>query len=418
MNYFFSVKVRKCPYQKVFIWACGSAAFFCCLAINYMDHYFGSYKNKFNFQLKNSLDNNVFIKPSSQCQMHTTLFNKFKSFKQDNYSVHIVTLSTDKSYSEQLTVLMKSAILFTSKPLYFYIIYEDTDVPRNISSVINSWLFLREKSLVVIFMKLDWVNSLENITDPQRIKDMICGVKVVVYMMLTKCFHHLKKIIYVDSDFIFFEDPVQWWKLFDNFNSSQIAGLSPAGPRFIKGVTGIGRKYPKFYPPPLGLNAGIMLLDLNKLRQVNFTHDLVQYINNIRNLRNDQNLINFYFFNHGDKLYHLPCQYNYHMGVDLCKKRTNAIVEEICAEVHETGVYGMHGSAKTFYSGLGRKHALTVVFHSFKKFNPPQSSPWEFSSFVKTTMKQFWNNKVCDYITSETIYKRFVKNIEMIPNAS
>ncbi len=66
------------------------------------------------------------------------------------------------------------------------------------------------------------------------------------------------------------------------------------------------------YIPRTGINAGVLLMNLDFIRQNKIAEDVLKVIEQAPNTElGDQDLLNFYFANKGDMLLRLPCKYNF-----------------------------------------------------------------------------------------------------------
>ena len=145
----------------------------------------------------------------------------------------------------------------------------------------------------------------------------------------------------MDTDSLFLTSPELVWDFFYQMNSSQIMAMAKVGeipnvgPYNNKsglpfyGSTGILATWSniclgKIYEPIisrikiqifffLGINSGVILMNLTRLRhfnleQLSFEY-YVKYKSGIR--VGDQDILNAMFHFHSEKLYVLPCHYNY-----------------------------------------------------------------------------------------------------------
>merc|ERR1719468_365991 len=77
-------------------------------------------------------------------------------------------------------------------------------------------------------------------------------------LFLPDMFPHLDQIIYFDTDTIFLRPPEHIFQLFDNFNSDQFVSMASEWYMVYK--------WPVYKD---GLNSGVVLMDLQKIRQPN-----------------------------------------------------------------------------------------------------------------------------------------------------
>lgn len=324
--------------------------------------------------------------------------------------IHLCTITTNVHYTEQLLVMLRSVMLFTSHPVEFHVFYEKAVIsPQHILKSVGNWNFLQSKSLRISFIPLDWNGTLGDIKNFDSIDLVACGVKLVSYVTLLKRMTRLDSVIYVDSDFLFLADIKHWWKKLEKFDDRQVAALSPAGRRFLKG-RGLGNKYPDIYPKPLGLNAGLMVLNLTRMRSVNFYTSIIQYLNDIRLVRNDQTLINLYFKENTGRHFNLPCGFNFHMGLDSCKYSTSALIAETCGDITVQGVYGLHGSAKSFVKVRGRHIVFKLLHDVISTFDPTLNNSVTIADSLYRSFEVYWTIN-CDFVTVNGLLKQLNQSL-------
>ena len=110
----------------------------------------------------------------------------------------------------------------------------------------------------------------------------------------------MDSVISVDTDVLFLSDPELFWRNFEKFNQSQIAGLSKDD-NDPNGWYKIHSRVPLYGNN--GLNAGVMLLNLTRMREFKFTDKIITYYPEYKDklMLGDQCLINIFFhFNPGN----------------------------------------------------------------------------------------------------------------------
>lgn len=116
--------------------------------------------------------------------------------------------------------------------------------------------------------------------------------------------------IYVDTDIIFLSPATDLWTHFKRFNASHIAGLSPEHEDESIGWYNRFARHPFF--GKLGVNSGVMLMNLTKMRMFNWEDRILpihrQYKSQIT--WGDQDLINILFYYHPGSNYEYIQHYN------------------------------------------------------------------------------------------------------------
>lgn len=108
-------------------------------------------------------------------------------------------------------------------------------------------------------------------------------------------------MLYVDTDTLFLSPVDRIWSLFGHFNATQIAGLSPEHEDKNVGWYNRFARHP-FYGA-LGVNSGVMLMNLTRMRQFKWV-DYILPLHKEYKLKitwGDQDLINILFHFHPGK---------------------------------------------------------------------------------------------------------------------
>jgi UDP-xylose:glucoside alpha-1,3-xylosyltransferase len=105
----------------------------------------------------------------------------------------------------------------------------------------------------------------------------------------------------VDTDVLFLTDLNEIWKNFYKFNESQLAALSPEHEDPSIGWYNRFARHP--YYGKLGLNSGVMLMNLTRMREFKFTQKFFPLFNEYKyNITwGDQCLLNILFHYHPGK---------------------------------------------------------------------------------------------------------------------
>lgn len=73
----------------------------------------------------------------------------------------------------------------------------------------------------------------------------------------------IRRVIYTDTDVVWLQDMGDLWQKFSQFNETTVAAVAPEGERAPGWYDRFGR-HP--YYKPLGVNSGVMLMDLERMR--------------------------------------------------------------------------------------------------------------------------------------------------------
>jgi UDP-xylose:glucoside alpha-1,3-xylosyltransferase len=160
-------------------------------------------------------------------------------------------------------------------------------------------------------------------------------------------------LIYVDCDVIFVSPPELLYRHFATFNEHQIAALTWESESSNTGWYTRFARHP-FYGA-YGVNSGVMLMNLTRMRQVKFEDEIVPIFEKFKDRLawGDQDLINIYFNQYPERLHLIECAFNYRP--DHCMYRQ-------CPQ-HDDGIKVVHGNRESF----SRKDSQQSVFrHIFR----------------------------------------------------
>lgn len=141
---------------------------------------------------------------------------------------------------------------------------------------------------------------------------------------------------------MFLAPPELVWDNFKLMNSTQLAALSPEHEDPNTGWYNRFARHP--YYGKLGVNSGVMLMNLTRMREFKWL-DYVIPIHKQYRLQitwGDQDIINIIFYYHPEKLFIYSCRYNY--------RPDHCMYMSVCAEAEKEGALVLHGSRGTFHS--------------------------------------------------------------------
>ncbi|XP_012874175.1 PREDICTED: glucoside xylosyltransferase 1 [Dipodomys ordii] len=229
--------------------------------------------------------------------------------------MHLAVVACGERLEETMTML-KSAIIFSIKPLQFHIFAED-----QLHDSFKERLILKE------------VDSL----------------------------------LYVDTDILFLRPVDDIWSLLKKFNSTQIAAMAPEHEEPRIGWYNRFARHP--YYGKTGVNSGVMLMNMTRMRRKYFKNDMTtvrlqwgdilmpllkKYKLNIT--WGDQDLLNIMFFHNPESLFVFPCHWNYRP--DHCIYGSN------CLEAEEGGISILHGNRGVYHDE--KQPAFRAVYEALR----------------------------------------------------
>ncbi|XP_019063855.1 glucoside xylosyltransferase 2 isoform X2 [Fukomys damarensis] len=176
-------------------------------------------------------------------------------------------------------------------------------------------------------------------------------------------------LLYVDTDVLFLRPVDDIWKLLGQFNSTQLAAMAPEHEVPKIGWYSRFARHP-FYGPA-GVNSGVMLMNLTRIRSTQFKNSMIptglawenmlyplyqKYKNAIT--WGDQDLLNIIFYFNPECLYVFPCQWNYRP--DHCMYGSN------CKEAEREGVSVLHGNRGVYHDD--KQPSFRALYEAIRDF--------------------------------------------------
>ena len=206
-------------------------------------------------------------------------------------TINIVS-SSNNLYSNYLIAMMNSAVSNTpNTQLNFYIIYEDLNSEKQ---KLVTKAFSKNKNVSVEYIKMD--KSLFKNVILKTYADS--SYEAYARLLLPEIFPKLEKIIYLDADMI----------ILNNLNLLEDIDLE-SNP--IAAVTDINNNSVKIFEYLFKLknvksyfNSGVLVMNLKKLREENFTEKSLEFISStsVSYKFFDQDILNYFFHNRYLKL--------------------------------------------------------------------------------------------------------------------
>jgi len=251
----------------------------------------------------------------------------------------------------QADVMLKSAVLLSNRKMHFHVIADSKNLYYRLVNRTTKWPEKYQKKLHFTMHDV-WYPE-----ERQGMKSMfrVCATE---RLFVPDMFPKIKKAIYIDTDLIFLRPVEDLWRFFDDFDDDDIAAMAPCMYHY-----GTPRNKIPYYGET-GLNAGIMHMNLDRMRQIpdGWTNANMAMFDKYKSRIKlaDQDILNILFHFYPDKLFELPCEWNYRVW--LCSSGENK-----CPGAEENGVAVLHGNALAFVKGHEMK--LQAVFQTFERFD-------------------------------------------------
>lgn len=274
---------------------------------------------------------------------------------------HLAVVACGPRLEETLTML-KSAILLSNKPLNFHIFAED-DLQHSFRDALRSWPKMVQIKFNFTIYPITFPK--DNAKEWKKLFKPCASQRLFLPLILKE----VDSLLYVDTDIIFLQPVEEIWKLLSHFNSTQLAAMAPEHEEPRIGWYNRFARHP--YYGKTGVNSGVMLMNMTRLREKYFQNDMTaaglrweeillpllqKYKLNIT--WGDQDLLNIIFYHNPESLYVFPCQWNYRP--DHCIYGSN------CKEAEQTGVFILHGNRGVFHDH--KQPAFRAVYEAIQKY--------------------------------------------------
>ncbi|XP_028285682.1 glucoside xylosyltransferase 1 isoform X1 [Parambassis ranga] len=274
---------------------------------------------------------------------------------------HLAVVACGPRLEETITML-KSAVLFSRKPLHFYIFAED-ELHKGFRKALESWPRTVQNKFNFTVYPITFPK--ENAREWKKLFKPCASQRLFLPLILKE----VDSLLYVDTDILFLQPVEDIWALLSQFNSSQLAAMAPEHEEPRIGWYNRFARHP--YYGNTGINSGVMLMNMTRLRDRFFKNDMTtvalqwneilmpllqKYKLNIT--WGDQDLLNIIFHYNPESLYVFPCQWNYRP--DHCIYGSN------CQQAEHEGVFILHGNRGVFHDD--KQPAFRAVYEAIQKY--------------------------------------------------
>lgn len=267
--------------------------------------------------------------------------------------VIVLTLVVCGNRFEESLVVIKSAVVFTMSHLHLIIITEDSLKP-NFERVFEQWPVEVRNRVVLFVRSLSFPQ--DGTADEWKNLFKLCASQRLFIPSLLK---DVDATIYVDTDVVFLRPLDDIWGFFNEMNSSQLAAMTPEHEDYATGWYNRFARHPYF--KPLGVNSGVMLMNLTRMREFQWESHLAPIYDKYKQkiTWGDQDILNILFHTHPDKLFVYPCEWNY--------RPDHCMYTSVCKSAEKNGVATVHGNRGVFHN---EKHpAFKTIYETFREYN-------------------------------------------------
>ncbi|XP_060891783.1 glucoside xylosyltransferase 1-like isoform X1 [Labrus mixtus] len=284
---------------------------------------------------------------------------------------HLAVVACGPRLEETLTML-KSAVLLSKKPLHFHI-FAEGDLHDSFRNALDSWPTIVQTKFDFTIYPITF--PCENPKEWKKLFKPCASQRLFLPLILKE----VDSLIYVDTDILFLQPVEDIWALLSKFNSSHLAAMAPEHEEPRIGWYNRFARHP--YYGKTGINSGVMLMNMTRLREHFFKNDMTavalkweeilmpllqKYKLNIT--WGDQDLLNIIFNQNPESLYVFPCQWNYRP--DHCIYGSN------CQQAEQEGVFILHGNRGVYHDD--KQPAFRAVYEAIRKY--------QFGENMETTL--------------------------------
>lgn len=230
--------------------------------------------------------------------------NRFRP-KEDPNQVVVATVACSLKHFELAVTMVKSAVLLsTGDDEHNLKVYVFT-VKELFTSFTNRFVKIQQfRKFSFILREVDFPSTHHENWRKLGVTEECMAQKLFLPSLLPE----IDMLLYVNPESIFLSPPYETFKLFRHFKKSETVGIATeeAGSVYNE-AKGHG------YYGTNGINSGVMLMDLKKLRESKWQSKISQlFIEYAARISyGDQDLLNIYFKSQSNEVHEMPCDYNF-----------------------------------------------------------------------------------------------------------
>ncbi|KAK9881749.1 hypothetical protein WA026_017270 [Henosepilachna vigintioctopunctata] len=290
---------------------------------------------------------------------------------------------------EETMNMLKTAIIFSKAHLNFVVI-ADENLFEKFREKLEEWKILTKDTFSY---KVLPVNFPVNEAEEWKKLFKLCAAQ---RLFLPDILKDVDSVLYMDTDTLFLTPVEKVWQFFHKMNSSHIAALAPEHEDPNVGWYNRFARHP--YYGKLGVNSGVMLMNLTRMRTFQWAEYVVPIYKKykLKITWGDQDIINIIFHYHPGKLYIYSCMYNF--------RPDHCMYTSVCKEAEKEGVVILHGSRGVFHSD--KQPVFKAIYQAVEEFKLGIDSIDIFIETVDAYLQNA-NNSSCGQVKNI-----FLKNLK------
>lgn len=256
----------------------------------------------------------------------------------------------------EATTMLKSTTLFTKRTVQLHVVAED-QLHDDLKNIFNQWHTVRSGKVMFKIYSLHFPG--EKFDEWKRLFKPCASQRLFLVDVLDS----IDSVLYMDTDTLLLRPVDDIWDHFKNFDSWQLASMTPEGEE--TSLTW----YPRFARHPFagknGMNSGVMLLNLTRMRAFGWKEKIIEAYNKYKLsiTWGDQDLINIVFHDHPGLLYVYTCDWNYRP--DHCMYGNN------CGAAKGNGISVVHGNRGVFHND--KQVFFKAIYNTLRDFKPGEN---------------------------------------------
>ena len=283
----------------------------------------------------------------------------FQSFLRTDETIHIATIIFGEKFFNLGFISLKSIIFTTKRSLNVYIVTKDNTVDK-IHADMKSWpqeVLDRANVYQIDFNCSDWEAVLPGKNEMKGLSIKLCSYGSLFNSKLVS--EQTSKFIYMDADFLSLSDIGELWDVFHQFKPQQ-ALATTVGARYLNQHYLIHNT--TFINDNLGINAGLIMFDMAKLKGLSFLNLLEQCTKLSQEAlvtHNDQDLLTLYIEQHPEQYLLLPCSWNVRQSMSKCNDKVRPELK--CKAAEEFGLHMLHATMQGFFTKGQYSHIFNCM---------------------------------------------------------
>ncbi|CAG7734624.1 unnamed protein product [Allacma fusca] len=283
-------------------------------------------------------------------------------------------------YEEAMTML-RSAVLFSGGMSLHVVAIVDDETRQNFTDAITS-LFeeaLGASSFFTYEIKSTWFPP-KNAGIWKKLYAPCSAQRIFFPSLLPK----VDALLYVDSDTVFVSELRGIWNHFSKMDQTQWVGVTNEDEPTGDGWYNTKAEIPYF--KPRGLNTGVLLLNLTRMRfyEAEQKAEKVLRLYGDKLYWGDQDIFNVMFSWNPEFVYILPCEYNFRPSHCFCRYNGSCS----CGSAALQGVRIIHGNLQAFR----KKGFFQSIYKAFQKQSLSQEKLSELNEELQKRYNNFWNS--------------------------